>query len=158
MPASARPVCSIGIAATVLAVLTFGSQVEAANLLERAVSAAEPCSALKADLGPVSVGIDKVKEVRIDEFLLSAEGNAGSARLMGMLACKTSDKAAARGDASATIRVEAAFDLRTCEIQKSEAHVLETGGTYGSVIAAFSGSIEAALKNGIRSEIAKLCH
>ncbi|OLP53035.1 hypothetical protein BJF92_18540 [Rhizobium rhizosphaerae] len=142
-------VAVIALAATVPA--------KAETVLERAVREAEPCKALKVNIGFTPIGIDNVEEVRIDTFQLSADGHKGHAKLIGLLACKTSEQAFLHSDASAKIHVEAAFDLQSCEIAQLEAHILETGGSFKSAVDLLARSIEKSLQDGMSSQIAKLC-
>ena len=130
---------------------------EAANVIERAIEAVQPCRSLKLDLGFVSVGVDRFESVDVEEFLMSGRGDVGTARLVGSLACRTSASAFRTGSASAKVAFDAEFDLATCLVRRSEVRILQTGGEFGDVIATFSGSIEAALKAGLEKQIEKFC-
>ncbi len=58
------------------------------------------------------------------------------------MACKTSDKAVFRGDASAKLAGSIGVDLGTCEFLDVTISLSEFGGKFGQAIAAFSDQIE----------------
>jgi hypothetical protein len=131
--------------------------VKSANILSKAIEAAQPCESLKVETVVGSIGIDKFKEANIEKLNLLIDGNQASLTGTAMLACRTSDDAVVKGDASATVSLDATLDLNSCEMSQLDVKLVETSGTFEDVLDAFEDGITGAIKGVIADEIKKLC-
>ncbi|RUZ79408.1 hypothetical protein EN943_07490 [Mesorhizobium sp. M7A.F.Ca.US.006.01.1.1] len=139
-------------------VLTLASQSAfSANVLDRAVEAAQPCRSLKLKTGIGTVGVDKFAGANIEKVQIMVGDDIASAKAVVTMACRTADNAVFKGDASATVDLDAEMNLSTCEMNHLEVQIVKTGGTFASVLDAFKDEISEALKRKITSELGKLC-
>ncbi|CAA2137021.1 hypothetical protein MBLL_00453 (plasmid) [Methylobacterium bullatum] len=129
----------------------------AANALERALERLQPCQGLKVDIGLTTLGVDKLERLSVEEIAIVVKGNAADASVLGSLACKTSDAALKKGDASARFRVKAHMDLSTCAVSEQQTEILSTGGTFGGLVDLFRNRIKRTIEDGLAGELGKLC-
>ncbi|GAA3102029.1 hypothetical protein GCM10010520_53960 [Rhizobium viscosum] len=152
-----RMALSVIIAATP----SLSSPASAANVLERAIEAAQPCKPLKvrqAVLGvKVELGIDKLDFVKIDTIEIKVDGDLAEASALGTLACKTSDDAPLKGGFSAKARIHLQANLATCIMNASSIDIIEAKGEFGDVVTTFEPEISAALRKGVEKALKKLC-
>ncbi|WP_037072314.1 hypothetical protein [Rhizobium sp. CF142] len=145
----------------IVAASSLGSPAFAANVLERAIEAAQPCKPLKVRqsvLGvKVELGIDKLDFVRIDTLEIRVDGDLAEARALGTLACRTSDDAPLQGGFSAKARIHLQANLATCVMNGSSIEIVGAGGEFGDVVTALEPEISAALRKGVENALKKLC-
>ncbi|MGR9400219.1 hypothetical protein ACU8M5_10780 [Rhizobium leguminosarum] len=150
---------------TLAAIIAFtlgpNSAAFAANVLEKAIIAAQPCRPLKIKetvLGvKVDVGIDRLDYVKIDTVDIQVDGDAAKASALGTLACKTSDQAVVTGGISAKAQLNVQANLSTCVMEHSSIEIIETGGEFGGIVNEFKDEISVALLKGIENALKKLC-
>ncbi len=130
---------------------------ESATVVETLIAAQNPCGGLKTSTPLGQIGVDKLKNVRVPEVDVSLRDNLVTISLQGSLACKTSDKAVFRGDASAKLAGSIGVDLGTCEFLDVTISLSEFGGKFGQAIAAFSDQIETTLQEEARKAIGQAC-
>lgn len=151
----------VAFGAIIVATSSLSSPASAANVLERAIAAAQPCKSLKVRqsvLGvKVELGIDKLDLVRIDTLEIRVNGDLAEASALGTLACKTSDDAPLKGGFSAKARIHLQANLATCVMNASSIDIIEAGGEFGDVVTTFEPEISAALRKGVESALKKLC-
>lgn len=151
----------MALSVIIVAASSLSSPASAANVLERAIAAAQPCKSLKVRqsvLGvKVELGIDKLDLVRIDTLEIRVNGDLAEASALGTLACKTSDDAPLKGGFSAKARIHLQANLATCVMNASSIDIIEAGGEFGDVVTTFEPEISAALRKGVESALKKLC-
>ncbi|MBB3593795.1 hypothetical protein FHX08_004198 [Rhizobium sp. BK529] len=105
----------------------------------------------------VELGIDKLDFVKIDTIEIKVNGDLADASAVGTLACKTSEDAPLQGGFSARARIQLQANLATCVMGGSSVDIIETGGEFGDVVAAFEPEISAALRRSVEKALKKLC-
>lgn len=145
----------------IVAASSLSSPASAANVLERAIEAAQPCKPLKVRqqvLGvKVELGIDELDFVKIDTIEIRVNGDLAEASALGTLACKTSDDAPLKGGFSAKARIHLQANLATCITNASSIDIIEAEGEFGDVVTTFEPEISAALRKGVEKALKKLC-
>lgn len=132
----------------------------AGNVISRAIERAQPCSGLKTTVNKVvtlTIGIDQFKTAELETLKVDVAGDKATIALVGSLACRTSDEAVIKGDASAKFSANANLNLATCVAEPVSVRILSTGGTFGAAIDAFKGSIEKAVEKSIAEQAKALC-
>jgi len=151
----------VAFGAIILATPSLSSPASAANILERAIEATQPCKPLKVRqsvLGvKVELGIDKLDFVKIDRLEIRVDGDLAEASALGTLACRTSDDAPLQGGFSAKARIHLQTNLVTCVMNASSIEIVEAGGEFGDVVTALEPEISAALRKGVEKALNKLC-
>lgn len=149
------------LSAIMAATPALSSPASAANVLERAIEAAQPCKPLKVRqsvLGvKVELGVDKLDFVKVDTIEIRVDGDLAEASALGTLACKTSDDAPLRGGFSAKARIHLQANLATCVMDASSIDIIEAKGEFGDVVTTFEPEISAALRKGVEKALKKLC-
>jgi len=146
-----------GVGVTIAAYAVNADAVSASAVLERLIVAEQPCSGLKTDTVFGTVGIDRLKHVRVPNADISLRDDLLTISMDGSLACQTSDQALFPGDATASLTARAEIDLASCEIRDVTIGLAEFGGTFAIAIQQFSGQIEAALTEEVRSGLIDAC-
>jgi hypothetical protein len=145
----------------ILAASSLSSPASAANALERAIEAAQPCKPLKVRQPVfgvnVELGIDELDFVKIDTIEIRVNGDLAEANALGTLACKTSDDAPLKGGFSAKARIHLQANLATCITNASSIDIIEAEGEFGDVVTTFEPEISAALRKGVEKALKKLC-
>jgi hypothetical protein len=151
----------MALSMALVAAPSFSSPASAANVLERAIEAAQPCKPLKVSqpvLGvKVELGIDKLDFVKIDTIEIRVAGDVAEASALGTLACKTSDSSPLKGGFSAKARIHLQANLATCAMSASSIDIIEARGEFGDVVTTFEPEISAALRKGVEKALKKLC-
>ncbi|WP_416067771.1 hypothetical protein ACK9YZ_23430 [Rhizobium sp. ZK1] len=151
----------VAFGAIIIATSSLSTPASAANVLERAIEAAQPCKPLKVRqsvLGvKVELGIDKLDFVKIDTLEIRVNGDLAEASALGTLACRTSDDAPLQGGFSAKARMHLQTNLLTCVMSESSIEIVEAGGEFGDVVTALEPEISAALRKGVEKALKKLC-
>lgn len=151
----------VAFGAIIAATSFLSAPASAANVLERAIEAAQPCKPLKVRqsvLGvKVELGIDKLDFVKIDRLEIRVDGDLAEASALGTLACRTSDDAPLQGGFSAKARIHLQTNLLTCVMSESSIEIVEAGGEFGDVVTALEPEISAALRKGVEKALKKLC-
>jgi hypothetical protein len=137
--------------------LALSSSAEAGNALENAIERAQPCQSLKVKTGLFTIGVDRFEKVEIEELAVDVKGDLATARAIGSLTCRTSDKAALKGNVSARLSFDAEMNLATCAVNRREIKLLSAGGTFGDVAKALGEQISQSLGAGLSNEAKKLC-
>lgn len=146
-----------GVGVSIAAYAVNADAVSARTVLERLIVAEQPCSGLRTDTMFGTVGIDRLKEVRVPAADISLRDDMLTISLDGSLACQTSDQALFPGDATASLAARADIDLASCEIRDVSVELTEFGGTFAIAIQQFSGQIEAALTEEMRRGLIDVC-
>lgn len=131
-----------------------------ANIISRAIERAQPCSSLKTEVKQVltvTIGIDKFKGSEVETLKIDIVGDKAKAALVGSLACRTSDEAVIKGDASARFSADADLNLATCVAAPVTVRILSAGGTFKAAIEAFKGDIQNAVEKAIVEQTKALC-
>lgn len=151
----------VAFGAIIVATPFLSTPASAANVLERAIEATQPCKPLKVRqsvLGvKVELGIDKLDFVKIDRLEIQVNGDLAEASALGTLACRTSDDAPLQGGFSAKARIHLQTNLVTCVMNASSIEIVEAGGEFGDVVTALEPEISAALRKGVEKALKKLC-
>jgi hypothetical protein len=105
----------------------------------------------------VTIGIDNFKSAEVETLKVDVAGDKGTIALVGSLACRTSDEAVIKGDASAKFSANADLNLSTCVAEPVSVRILSIGGTFGAAIDAFKGDIQNALEKSIAEQAKALC-
>ncbi len=151
----------MALSVIIVAASSVSSPASAANVLERAIEAAQPCKPLKVRqqvLGvKVELGIDELDFVKIDTIEIRVNGDLAEANALGTLACKTSDDAPLKGGFSAKARIHLQANLATCITNASSIDIIEAEGEFGDVVTTFEPEISAALRKGVEKALKKLC-
>lgn len=125
----------LAVAALVTAPLAW-----AQTVVEQRIAAIRPCSSLavsKTMLGQrFTIGIDRLKSVSLINAQVTMAGNEVTLTFAGSLACRTSDSAAFKGDASVAVAGQSALDLGSCTIRALSIRLTGAGGTFGEVVRA----------------------
>lgn len=137
--------------------LPLCSSAKAGNALENAIETAQPCRSLKVSTGLFTIGVDQFEKVEIEELAVDVKGDLAVARATGSLSCRTSDKAAVKGNVSARLSFDAEMNLATCAVSRQEIKLLSAGGTFGDVVTALGEQISQSLGDGLANEVRKLC-
>ncbi len=155
-----HPGC-VAFSAIVIAAPLLSTPAFAANVLERAIAAAQPCKPLKVRQPvfgvKVELGIDRLDFVKIDTIEIRVDGDQAEANALGTLACKTSQDSPLEGGFSAKARVHLQANLATCVTEASSIDIVEAGGEFGDVVTTFEPEIAAALRKGVENALKKLC-
>lgn len=146
-----------GVCVSIAAYTVNADAVSARTILERLIVAEQPCSGLKTYTVFGTVGIDRLKEVRVPAADISLRDDLLTISLNGSLACQTSGQALFRGDATASLTARAEIDLASCEVGDVSIGLAEFGGTFAVAIQQFSGQIEVALTEEVRSGLIDAC-
>lgn len=162
MPIMSKPVlrgpCRVWCIVPITSVLlSLCSAAEAGNALEKAIETAQPCRSLKVNTGLFTIGVDQFEKAELEELAVDVKGDIAVARAIGSLSCRTSDKAAVKGNVSARLSFDAELNLGTCAVSQQEIKLLSAGGTFGGVVTALGEQITQSLGDGLASEIRKLC-
>jgi hypothetical protein len=113
----------------------------AQTVVDRAIANANPCAGLKTKTMVGTIGVDQLKEVHVEEADAAMQGSKLKIRVDGHLACRTSDRAAIRGDASAHISLTGEVSLMDCGKPTVNVSLTDFGGTFGSIISLCSSPI-----------------
>jgi hypothetical protein len=127
------------------------------TVIEQVIAAQNPCGSLKvAQLG-VSIGIDQLDYVEIDEVDLTLRGNDVTARLGGRLACRTPASSFVQGDASASLRADTALNLEDCSMRSLNVQLDRFGGSFKDILAALKGELEQLLASRFQQTVIDQC-
>jgi hypothetical protein len=133
------------------------SDARAANAMSNAIEQAKPCKGLKISKLGVSIGVDEFKSADIERLSVEVDGDSAKISLKGSLACRTSDGALFRGDASAQLSAAFSFDLASCQFGQNSVQIVATGGSFGFAVEAAKHEIEHALESSISKMMRSLC-
>jgi len=147
---------TLGLAAILI---LFGVQAGSAEtVVEKRVAAAQPCSGLKTKAFGVSIGIDKLDRVEVGSAAFNLKGDQVTMDLKGSLACKTSDNAVVRGDASVNINATGAVNLADCEHATVTVDATDFGGQFAPLVqAAWDPSIKPKIEAEARKMLTEAC-
>lgn len=148
---------SIVLISIILLNLFSVSAASAANVLSHAIERAQPCSGLRFTQLGQTIGVDKFESADLETLKIDVAGNSAKATLVASLACRTSDQAAIRGNASAKFEANAEVELASCTVRQVNVRIVSTGGTFGRVIDAFKGQIEKAVESSISNQAKTFC-
>jgi hypothetical protein len=129
----------------------------AQTVVDRAIANANPCAGLKKKTVVGTVGIDRLKEVHVEEASAAMQGSKLKISFTGHLACRTSDSAAIRGDASAHISVTGEMSLTECNKPDLNVSLTDFGGSFGSIISLASSQIETSLRTAMADQWERAC-
>ena len=129
----------------------------AGNAFERMIEAARPCEPLKVDTALFTVGIDRLGGVDVEKLMISILDDAAVLQGRATLACKTSDNAELRGDASVTMELDAEMNLLDCKIGRLDVRVVDMDGSLRGPVEALRPVIVQSVRDGVRTELGKLC-
>lgn len=149
-----------GIVVVALIAGLSGPAVKAAgqrSVVEEIIAAQNPCQGLRTTHFGITIGVDRLKDVRLDRATVQLDGDEVSIDLDGRLACETSPGATLSGDAAARIRTTAGLGLDTCAVDRLDVRLSDFGGTFGPILAALASTIEAQLRNSAEPRLRKAC-
>ncbi|MFT3973096.1 MAG: hypothetical protein QM699_06515 [Amaricoccus sp.] len=149
----------LGLVALAAVVVVGGTAAGASErtVVEELIAAQNPCQGLRTKQFGVSIGVDRLKDVRLDTATVHLQGDRLSMDLDGRLACETSPGAAISGDAAATVRAEAELALADCAIDALDVRLTDFGGSLGPILAAFAPRIEAELRKAAEPKLRAAC-
>ena len=124
-----RIVIAIGLLAAVAA-----APAEARSVIERHLATLDLCGALKARVGGVVLGVDRLKDVALHNIKIELTGDDVAVSFSGALSCRTAGNAVMRGNASAGIRGAAGLNLADCKVRSLSVDATSFGGTFGEVL------------------------
>lgn len=128
------------------------------TVVEELIAAQNPCQGLRTEQFGMTIGVDRLKDVRLDTATIRLEGDRLSMELDGRLTCETSPGSGFSGDAAATVRAEAGLTLATCAIDTMDVGLSDFGGSLGPILAAFAPTIEAELKRSAAPKLRDVCY
>jgi len=135
-----------------------GTAAHADNAVSRAIERAHPCSALKIKKLGITVALDQFESAKLESLKVDVNGDDASVALVGSLACRTSDAATIRGDASAKFSASVRLNLASCSVSQNSVSIIETGGAFGFAVDAFKPALQIALQNAIAEQVKALCN
>ncbi len=146
----------------IVLILSFGSAcmlstARAGTMVEDLIAQQNPCRELKAELMGSNIGIDKVKQVKVNHANLALNGNDVKVDLAGSLACETGPSSMVVGDASADLKASAAASLTDCKVRSVSVTLSNFGGTFRDVLAALQPSLQDSLKQEIKTRVEEGC-
>lgn len=127
------------------------------TVVEELIAAENPCQRLRTRQLGMTIGVDKLKDVRLDTATIRLEANRVTLDFSGRLACETSSDAVLSGDAAATVVASADLSLADCTIDALDVHLSDFGGSFGPILAALSPTIEAELRKAAAPKIRAAC-
>ena len=137
-------------------VLTL-SPVHAGTMVEDLIAEQNPCKELKAQLMGSQIGIDKVKQVKVNHANLALNGNDVKVDLSGSLACETGPSSMVEGDASADLKASAAASLTDCKVNSVSVKLSNFGGTFRDILVALQPSLQQSLQQEIKTRVEEGC-
>ena len=129
----------------------------AQTVVDRAIANANPCAGLKTKTPVGTIGIDQLKEVHVEKADAIMQGSELKISIDGHLACRTSDRATAKGDASAHVSLTGEVSLMDCSKPTLNVSLSDFGGTFGSIISVGSSQMEASLRTALADQWERAC-
>lgn len=139
------------------AIAAPASAADSRTVVEELIAAENPCQRLRTRQFGMTIGVDKLKDVRLDAATIRLEGNRVALDFSGRLACETSSGAALSGDAAATVVASAGLSLADCSIDALDVHLSDFGGSFGPILAALAPTVEAELRKAAAPKIREAC-
>lgn len=130
---------------------------EPRTVVEDLIAAENPCQGLRTKQLGMTIGVDKLKDVRLDTATIHLEGDRLSMDLDGWLACESAPGAGISGDAAATVQAEAGLTLAKCDIETLDVRLSDFGGSFGPILAALAPTIEAELRKTAEPKLREIC-
>jgi hypothetical protein len=145
-----------------LALLVLGTMpvpgMAGTTILEQKIAALNPCAGLKGDVGGLSIRVDRLGALRIDDITLSLHGTALNATLRGALSCRASNASLLQGDVGADIAISATLSVPECQPARLDVALSNIGGAFGPVLEALRGEAEDALRGSVQGALVDACH
>lgn len=148
---------SAGIILTVGLLAPVAASAAPRTVVEEIIAAQNPCQGLRTEQFGLTIAVDRLKDVRLDNATVRLEGDRLSMDLDGRLACETPAGAAFAGDAAATVAAEAELTLADCAIETLDVGLSDFGGSLGPILAAFAPTVEAELKRAAAPKLRDAC-
>lgn len=130
---------------------------EEPTVVEALIAAQNPCEDFKTERFGVTIGIDKLREVRLRTARAELDGNDISLSFEGHLACETSDVAVLTGDAATSISAATQLSLSDCSISAFDITLSEFAGTFGGLLRAFAPHLEQEIAAATRPKLIEAC-
>lgn len=151
-------VASIPVQMILLSLMTFVSlPAMAQTVVEQRIALLQPCNSLRTEanvLGlPVTIGIDTLKSVTLSRAEAVMVGNEVTLNFTGGLACRTSDSAVIKGEASVDLVASTVVDLANCSIQSLSITPTQFGGTFGQIL---EGAWQPLIKPKLEKEATQM--
>lgn len=143
--------------------IVSASRASADSVIEAKLKALNLCAGLRAEVDIVvrheTVGIDRLKELRLETFDLKLRGDHVSISATGMLTCATSEAAVFNGDAGMRVEASSEVDLSSCQIVNLRLSATEFYGSFRNVVRAlWAPLIELKIDSEARAQIKRACH
>lgn len=151
---------TITILATLVAAGGIASAAQAREprtVVEELIAAENPCQGLRTKQFGMTIGVDTLKDVRLDTATIRLEGDRLSMDLDGWLACESAPGAGISGDAEATVQAEAGLTLAQCDVETLDVRLGDFGGSFGPILAALAPTIEAELRKTAEPRLREVC-
>lgn len=141
-----------------LSIIGFSTEAIArGSVAEEIIAARNPCQGLTTRQFGMTIGVERLKDVRLDRATVELEGDRASIDLDGRLACETSPGATISGDASARVRTTARVRIDACVVEALDVWLSDFGGTFGPILAAFASTLETELVKGLEPRLRETC-
>lgn len=127
------------------------------TVVEELIAAQNPCQGLRTKQFGMTIGVDRLKDVRLDTATVRLDGDRLSMDFAGRLTCETSPGAGFTGDAAASVQAEAGLTLADCAIESMDVRLSDFGGSLGPILAAFAPTIESELRKGAEPKLRDAC-
>lgn len=144
------------LASIVLALIAGNMPSSAQTVIERLISAQNPCGGLRTTGAFGTIGIDRLDWVRIQAANVSLDGDTVKLSFQGGLSCRTSDNAMIKGSASAHIYARAGGSLASCQLA-ANVDLSDFGGNFGQFLQAAKSRLEAELGSILNREAKAAC-
>ncbi|MEM6488855.1 MAG: hypothetical protein AAF677_11415 [Pseudomonadota bacterium] len=137
------------------------------SVIEARLKALKPCAPLKKQVSvgsgllkiETTIGIDRMRALRVKAIDVSLRGDAVSLTLNGGLTCGTAGDAVLKGDAGVEVSLAADVDLATCTITKFDLEPVTYTGSFRDVVQALWPSILGPkIETNARTQIVNACN
>lgn len=129
----------------------------AGTMVEDLIAQENPCKQLKTQLMGSSIGVDKLKRVKVNSANIALNGDHVKLDLSGSLACETGPGSAMVGDASADLKASASASLADCKVSAVSVVLSNFGGSFRDLLSALQQPMQENLKQEIKAQLVKGC-
>jgi len=138
----------------------FSSEVfatSAPSVIEAKLMIDNPCKGLKHKIGFITIAIDKLERLEVNNITISVIKDEGEFFASGKLDCKTSSSAVLKSSAGIDISINANFNLNKCSNMHVKLQLSNIRGDAGQILAPFIRSQSDALSLKIKERLIAHC-
>ncbi len=123
------------------------------SALEARIAALNPCEPLGFEVGGMSLGVDRVRDVQIETANVNLDGDGVMMGIEGRLTCKGDGDDDLAFDVSASLK----GILSRCDVTNTEVNLSNTAGEMAWALDLAQPIIEGLLINKVRNEARLAC-